>query len=85
MERFVYNGRKSDGSYGLTDDLTMSYSGNRLIRVVDAALPFAEPGISTASAASVSRDTTEYIGDFVFRNGVLDRLLFRGGYMDIAG
>ena len=158
------NGRKSDGSYGLTDDLTMSYSGNRLIRVVDAAdpvvtngsmdfkdgtdtgveytynasgaltsdlnkgisgidydingnmskvtffngntteyvysqsgakqrvihgtvtaLPFAEPGISTAAAASVSRDTTEYIGDFVFRNGVLDRLLFRGGYMDIAG
>ena len=85
MERFVYNGRKSEGSYGLTDDLTMSYSGNRLIRVVDAALPFAEPGISTASAASVSRDTTEYIGDFVFRNGVLDRLLFRGGYMDIVG
>jgi len=164
MERFVYNGRKSDGSYGLTDDLTMSYVGNRLIRVVDAAdpvvtngsmdfkdgadtggeytynasgaltsdlnkgisgidydingnmskvtfsngntteyvysqsgakqrvihgtvtaLPFAEPGISTAEAASVSRDTTEYIGDFVFRNGVLDRLLFRGGYMDIAG
>ena len=158
------NGRKSDGSYGLTDDLTMSYVGNRLIRVVDAAdpvvtngsmdfkdgadtggeytynasgaltsdlnkgisgidydingnmskvtfsngntteyvysqsgakqrvihgtvtaLPFAEPGISTAEAASVSRDTTEYIGDFVFRNGVLDRLLFRGGYMDIAG
>ena len=164
MERFVYNGRKSDGSYGLTDALTMSYVGNRLIRVVDAAdpvvtngsmdfkdgtdtgveytynasgaltsdlnkgisgidydingnmskvtfsngntteyvysqsgakqrvihgtvtaLPFAEPGISTAEAASVSRDTTEYIGDFVFRNGVLDRLLFRGGYMDIAG
>lgn len=164
MERFVYNGRKSEGSYGLTDDLTMSYVGNRLIRVVDAAdpvvtngsmdfkdgsdtgvdytynasgaltsdlnkgisgidydingnmskvtfsngntteyvysqsgakqrvihgtvtaLPFAEPGISTAEAASVSRDTTEYIGDFVFRNGVLDRLLFRGGYMDIAG
>ena len=164
MERFVYNGRKSDGSYGLTDALTMSYVGNRLIRVVDAAdpvvtngsmdfkdgtdtgveytynasgaltsdlnkgisgidydingnmskvtfsngntteyvysqsgakqrvihgtvtaLPFAEPGISTAAAASVSRDTTEYIGDFVFRNGVLDRLLFRGGYMDIAG
>ena len=164
MERFVYNGRKSDGSYGLTDDLTMLYSGNRLVRVVDAAdpvvtngsmdfkdgtdtgveytynasgaltsdlnkgisgidydingnmskvtfsngntteyvysqsgakqrvihgtvtaLPFAEPGISTAEAASVSRDTTEYIGDFVFRNGVLDRLLFRGGYMDIAG
>lgn len=164
MERFVYNGRKSDGSYGLIDDLTMSYSGNRLIRVVDAAdpvvtngsmdfkdgsdtgvdytynasgaltsdlnkgisgidydingnmskvtfsngntteyvysqsgakqrvihgtvtpLPFAEPGISTAEAASVSRDTTEYIGDFVFRNGVLDRLLFRGGYMDIVG
>ncbi len=158
------NGRKSDGSYGLIDDLTMSYVGNRLIRVVDAAdpvvtngsmdfkdgadtggeytynasgaltsdlnkgisgidydingnmskvtfsngntteyvysqsgakqrvihgtvtaLPFAEPGISTAEAASVSRDTTEYIGDFVFRNGVLDRLLFRGGYMDIAG
>ena len=158
------NGRKSDGSYGLIDDLTMSYVGNRLIRVVDAAdpvvtngsmdfkdgtdtgveytynasgaltsdlnkgisgidydingnmskvtfsngntteyvysqsgakqrvihgtvtaLPFAEPGISTAAAASVSRDTTEYIGDFVFRNGVLDRLLFRGGYMDIAG
>ena len=164
MERFVYNGRKSEGSYGLTDDLTMSYVGNRLIRVVDAAdpvvtngsmdfkdgadtggeytynacgaltsdlnkgisgidydingnmskvtfsngntteyvysqsgakqrvihgtvtaLPFAEPGISTAEAASVSRDTTEYIGDFVFRNGVLDRLLFRGGYMDIVG
>lgn len=164
MERFVYNGRKSDGSYGLIDDLTMSYVGNRLIRVVDAAdpvvtngsmdfkdgsdtgvdytynasgaltsdlnkgisgidydingnmskvtfsngntteyvysqsgakqrvihgtvtaLPFAEPGISTAEAASVSRDTTEYIGDFVFRNGVLDRLLFRGGYMDIVG
>ena len=44
MERFVYNGRKSDGSYGLTDDLTMLYSGNRLVRVVDAADPVVTNG-----------------------------------------
>ena len=74
-------------SNGNTTEYVYSQSGakQRVIHGTVTALPFAEPGISTAEAASVSRDTTEYIGDFVFRNGVLDRLLFRGGYMDIAG
>lgn len=30
-------GRKSDGTYGLTDDLSVVYAGNRLIRVNDSA------------------------------------------------
>lgn len=74
-------------SNGNTTEYVYSQSGakQRVIHGTVTALPFAEPGISTAEAASVSRATTEYIGDFVFRNGVLDRLLFRGGYMDIAG
>lgn len=43
--------------------------------------PYVTVGGLTPSAIKVEVDTTDYVGPFILHNGVLDKVLFSGGYV----
>ena len=56
----------------------------RVVYSVNRSLPFIRPANNWWQAKPLFayiRDTTEYIGPFVLKNGTLDKVLFNGGYV----
>lgn len=71
------DGNKTEYVYTSDGDKLMT------VHVTSPVVPFSELGDGGGEALAV-RDTTEYVGNFIFRNASLERINFDGGYMDFS-
>lgn len=58
----------------------------RVVHHLQSPVPFVPSGLQLTESASqytVTSDTTEYLGNFILRNGVVDKVLFNGGFASL--
>ena len=69
-------------------DYTPSGGKVRVVHHLVSPEPFSEYDLKVDALALnsiIDNDTTEYLGNYILRNGELDKILFAGGYVSMAG